>query len=231
MGLSALAELGLGSLPPSDAGCPAPRVPGRVPGQGSLPALLCSKVLSWRRSGPCLTYLLTSGCLEGRQICSAKEVAFCWEAKVGGGSRGGKCPQSGGLSVLGFCRLPGQCWNEHSSPGSLLQCYRLGLNAHWSFPELEQQPVGIAVPTAETPEPCSSVPCAAPCSALFCFPRPLPAPLSCFLSPKLVVKRPGDTCNTGRTSQGCGTWAEILVGQGVTLLGARRLVLHFAFPL
>lgn len=81
--------------------------------------------------------------------------------------------------------------------------------------------MGIAVPRAETPEPCSSVPSAALCSAAsapFCFPRPLPAPLPCFLSPKRVVRRPGDTCSTGQTSQGCGTWAEILVGRGVTLL-------------
>ena len=123
VGLSALAEPGLGALPSSDAGCPAPRVPGRVPGQGSLPALLCFKVLSWRRSGPCLTYLLTSGCLEGRQICSAKEVAFCWEAKVGGGSGGvvWEVPSERGAERVGFLlSLPGQCWNECSSPGSLL---------------------------------------------------------------------------------------------------------------
>mgnify|MGYP001855832543 CR=1 FL=1 len=148
VGLSALAEPGLGALPSSDAGCPAPRVPGRVPGQGSLPALLCFKVLSWRRSGPCLTYLLTSGCLEGRQICSAKEVAFCWEAKVGGGSGGGggggggggKCPQSEGPSVLGFCCLCQGSAGTSAAPRAhcLLQCYRLGLTVRWSFPELDQ---------------------------------------------------------------------------------------------
>lgn len=123
VGLSALAEPGLGALPPSDAGCPAPRVPGRVPGQGSLPALLCFKVLSWRRSGPCLTYLLTSGCLEGRQICSAKEVAFCWEAKVGGGSGGG--------GVGSALRARGRaCWVSAVSARAVLERVQLpGLTA------------------------------------------------------------------------------------------------------
>lgn len=93
--------------------CASAEVMGHVPGQGSLPALLPFKVLLSRRPSPCLTYLLTSGCLEGRQICSAKEVALCWEAKVGGGSRQGrKCPRSEGLSVLGF-----SCCLCQGSPG------------------------------------------------------------------------------------------------------------------
>lgn len=90
LGSSALAEHFTSGVTHASPPRASTEVMGHVPGQRWLLASLRFQALLPRRSGPCLTYLLTSGCLEGRQSRAAREVAFRWGAEREEG--GGKVP-------------------------------------------------------------------------------------------------------------------------------------------